>query len=346
MSSPQPVINPYVLIETAIAIPTNFSTPLSITQSRITALTATSSLAAVYLPSYGIKLYFLVESADRATTTIAEISRGWPWWSSSESAPQLGTNNTVLLDTTVHDTEISLAAAAVELPLNSTTRLVEIHVYFVDMYQNVSRMKWSRDDGWREGSFDFLSLTVSVSTSSHHIYLSSSLSQDITATALKHCPKPASTFQINIRNFNPASPGKFALTESSARPILGTNHHTITKLAAITPRIYNGSTQSNIWFIASDHRVYDTWDSTLTEEYPNPVIDETLYAHYDLPSAYQYPDALIAVTCWNVGTNQSFKIFESASGYYGTNEEAGERIQVRSLFYPPPTPALCSRLTL
>jgi hypothetical protein len=128
------------------------------THSRVAQLTNASSLAAVYLHSYGIKLYYLLESIDLTTATIIEMSRGWPWWSSSKQDPQLGANKTVLLNTTVPDTRIPLAAAAVDMPLNLPVLLAEIHLYFVDMSLDVSSIFWSQSEGWGQGSFNFLFL--------------------------------------------------------------------------------------------------------------------------------------------------------------------------------------------
>ncbi|PVH78068.1 hypothetical protein DL98DRAFT_517032 [Cadophora sp. DSE1049] len=259
------VQKPYdALIEAAITIPTNFTTPLSVTQSPVQQLVSgTSSLAAVYLPSLGIKVYFLTESLYLLNYTMAELTRGWPWRSNGESLPQLGLNETVLPNIAFRNTRVALTAAAVEWTI-SATLYAEIRISFVDKSSGISTIMWDLYDGW-----------------------------------------------------------------SQVQQILKLEGNAVTKMASIIPTIYNGTTSTRVWFISGDHQMYHIEYPGYSDTRQIPVINKDNIHIQNVPSPYQYPDALIAATCWNVWTNTSFKI-DSSTDYYSANEETGERIQ---LFY-------------
>lgn len=148
---------------------------------------------------------------------------------------------------------------------------------------------------------------------------------------------PLAFFEIVVKIWTPCLSQRIGLTSSIVEQILKLEGNAVTKMASIIPTIYNGTTSTRVWFISGDHQMYQIEYPGYSETHQIPVINKDNIHIQNVPSPYQYPNTLIAATCWNVWTNTSFKI-DSSTDYYSTNEETGERIQVFSFHSPKSTP--------
>lgn len=138
----------FAIIETIIDISTTDFTfvdhpAYSDTHNAIVKVRAASALAAVTLPSEGVRLYYSDLLADRKKISVMEVTRGWP---EPIDYFEGQSQNTRDLHAKAYRTWTALTAAAVDR--NDGTRLAEVHVYFVDTKSRLSRVVRKGTETW------------------------------------------------------------------------------------------------------------------------------------------------------------------------------------------------------
>ena len=102
-----------------------------------------SAIAAVVLPSEGVRLYYSELLSDRKRVNIREVTRGWP-----EPAVYFNGQYATTRDlyAKAYRTWTPMAAAAVDR--NSSISPPEVHVFFVDRKSRLSRVVRKGTETW------------------------------------------------------------------------------------------------------------------------------------------------------------------------------------------------------
>lgn len=138
----------YAIIETTIDVSTTNFTLIdyptySDTHNAIIKVRDASAMAAVVLPSEGVRLYYSELLSDRKKVNIMEVTRGWP-------EPTVYFNGQYAtkrdLYAKAYRTWTPLAAAAVDR--NNSISPPEVHVFFVDRKSRLSRVVRKGTETW------------------------------------------------------------------------------------------------------------------------------------------------------------------------------------------------------